>query len=428
MSVKRFVLALAVAGLAVAALAVAVTPPTSASGTAGSDAGTTIQLAPPVEGPTLAPQTPDLGGLPPIDLGVLGAPRTPTPTPTVSSSGEGEVILDFDYSSCKPYDDKYVKIACSDGNLEFTRKETRGTRWVYYTSLFTDSIIETSVRLPTQKNARYGVIFRLDEAGDNYYVLGVTNEGQYGLFRYATDHYETLIPYTDSFFVGNASFTTKIKIVNQGDVIAINLGGEWVDSIRDPNLTEGRVALFLEPDEANQTVLFDYLKVTLLSSPVEVPAPRTLTPPASATATGENPVIANIDTPVPQEPTEAPRVIVVTATPRPATATRVPTRVPTRAPTRVPTKPPAQNTCPAGPNEAALLISNNYVGTTMRFTIGGGEWGTHDYDVPGDGKYYVIRMPPGTYTYTAFIAGIGTAHGERTTYSAGQCYPLRFSP
>ena len=64
----------------------------------------------------------------------------------------------------------------------------------------------------------------------------------------------------------------------------------------------------------------------------------------------------------------------------------------------------------------------------MRFTIGGGEWGTHDYDVPGDGKYYIIRMPPGTYTYSASIAGVGTAHGEKKAYAAGQCYQLRFSP
>lgn len=89
---------------------------------------------------------------------------------------------------------------------------------------------------------------------------------------------------------------------------------------------------------------------------------------------------------------------------------------------------PQQAACPAAPGEALLIIQNNYIGFTMRFTIGGGAWGTHDYDVPGDGQRYKINMPPGTYTYTASIAGKGTAHGEPFEYKAGNCYPLTFSP
>jgi hypothetical protein len=89
---------------------------------------------------------------------------------------------------------------------------------------------------------------------------------------------------------------------------------------------------------------------------------------------------------------------------------------------------PNQPACSAPPGEAFLLIRNNYLGKLMRFTIGGGEWGTHDYDVPGDGQTYIIRMPPGRYTYTAHIAGTGTAHGEPFQYNGGTCYPLTFAP
>lgn len=89
---------------------------------------------------------------------------------------------------------------------------------------------------------------------------------------------------------------------------------------------------------------------------------------------------------------------------------------------------PQNAACPATPGEAILLIKNSYLGKTMRFTIGGGEWGTHDYDVPGDGQTYMIHMPPGRYTYTASIAGTGTAHGEPFQYDAGKCYPLTFAP
>jgi hypothetical protein len=64
----------------------------------------------------------------------------------------------------------------------------------------------------------------------------------------------------------------------------------------------------------------------------------------------------------------------------------------------------------------------------MRFTIGGGEWGTHDFDIPADGQYHYIDMPPGRYTYTASIPGVGKANGDRQDYFAGVCTFLTFSP
>lgn len=433
MSVNRLLIGLGSMAFAVAALVFIMnSAPTFAANGSGGTFASAVQLAPPIQRSTLVPRTPDLGGLPPIDLGALNSLKTPTPTP---AADETIVVLDNDFEKCSPINDEFVLIECKNGQLSFTRKETAGTRYIYYRPVVGDAMIEVTARLPSQKNARYGVIFRLDDTFRNYYLLGVTNEGEYGLFRYAEDHYETLIPYTESFNVGNASFPTKIKIVNQGDVIAINLGGEWVDSIRDPNLASGKVALFVEPDEANQTVLFDDFRISEILSPLEVPEPRVIAPAATPTsASGDLPVVIFDSTPTPevQQPTQTPFIIVVTATPQPTSAqpTRAPTRVPTRAPTSRPTQAPteAANACEAPQHEAFFYISNNYQGTMMRFTIGGGEWGTHDFDVPGDGLYYLIHMPPGKYTYTAFIPGKGKANGERTSYVGGQCYTLRFSP
>jgi hypothetical protein len=194
----------------------------------------------------------------------------------------------------------------------------------------------------------------------------------------------------------------------------------------------------VEPDEPNQTVVFDNFKVSDILSPLPVPAPRVVEPQATATEESGVPILG-LETPTPQpqaQPTQTPFIVVVTATPLPATqtpfvvvvtATPPPaTAVPTRAPTRRPTE--AEDVCAAPGHEAYFYISNNYTGTMMRFTIGGGEWGTHDYDVPGDGKYYLIHMPPGKYTYTAFIPGKGKASGERTVYEGGQCYSIQFSP
>lgn len=424
MKSKQLFLILGVSVLTAALVfsAVRSAPTFAANGSSGNDA-TTIQFAPPQQNPTLSPQTnPQPGGFPPIDLGSLLGDTTPTPTP---GTGATNIVLENDFAQCDPIDDEFLLIECKNGALNFTRKETQGTRYIYYRPVLTDSAIEVTARMPSQKNGRYGLIFRLSEDFKNYYVLGVTNEGQYGLFRFADGQYETIIPYTDSLFVGNASFPSKIRLVNQGDTIAINIGGDWVDSVRDANLTSGRVALFFEPDEANQTVLFDDFQVKEILSPLPVPAPRVVQSAVSPTPIGADiPVINFGATPTlsAPQPTQTPFIIIVTATPLPST------RVPTRAPTRAPTRKPTEAACAAGANEALMYISNNYSGATMRFTIGGGEWGTHDFDIPGDGKYYIIKMPPGKYTYTAFIPGKGKANGERTEYRGGQCYSLRFSP
>lgn len=427
MSKKHIFISLSAVLLAVAALTILSNTRTFAAGTSGTR-NLTTQNAPPAQGPTLVPQTAEPGGLPPIDLGPLNADSTPVPTATTAPEGATKTVVENSFDECDTIDDDYFLIECKDGQMHFTRKETRGTRYLYYRPEMTDAMVEVSARLPNAtKNARYGIIFRLDDEFKNFYVLGITNEGKYGLFRFAGDHYETLIPYTQDFFVGNAGFPTRIKLVNQGDVIAIYFGDHWIASVRDPNLKMGRVALFTEPDEPNQTVIFDDLKISEILSPLDIPQPRATEPSASPTTSssdfpvfdfGATPTTAAVPPTNAPQPTQTPFIIVVTATPQP---TSVP---PTRAPTRRPT----QAACEAGANEAVLYISNNYQGTTMRFTIGGGEWGTHDYDVPGDGKWYIIRMPPGNYTYTAHIAGVGKANGERKEYMRGQCYQLRFSP
>lgn len=115
-----------------------------------------------------------------------------------------------------------------------------------------------------------------------------------------------------------------------------------------------------------------------------------------------------------------------TTTNNSAQATAAPTKAPTRAPTRKPTV--ATSTCNPPPGMARLWVKNGYSGM-MRFTVGGGEWGTHDFDIPADGQYHFIDMPPSNkYTYSASIPGVGKASEKLPPYYAGQCYELTFTP
>lgn len=88
---------------------------------------------------------------------------------------------------------------------------------------------------------------------------------------------------------------------------------------------------------------------------------------------------------------------------------------------------PKDKLCELNEGEAGILLNNGF-DAPMTFTIGGGGWGTHDYEIPGDGEWYILAMPPGRYTFTAFIPGVGTAHGERFDYAAGVCRRISFAP
>jgi hypothetical protein len=258
-------------------------------------------------------------------------------------------------------------------------------------------VVEVDARIVRgASDVGYGLLFRLDANGDNYYLLDVTRDGRAGLFRYTRPNFTTLIDLTALDAINPGTGTNHLKLIAQGDQLSAYVNDQLLGTVRDTRLSVGRVALYIESDEPNAEVAFDNLHVSDVSQSLAGPTGGATRTRVSATATRTSPATTHtLPTPTRTQPT---------ATPQP------------------------ESSCPLNPGEAGLLISNNYEGTLMRFTIGGGQWGTHDYDIPGDGKWYLIRMPPGKYTYSASIAGRGAAHGEPYEYQVGICRSIRFSP
>ncbi|MBI5030966.1 MAG: hypothetical protein HZB51_10595 [Chloroflexi bacterium] len=130
------------------------------------------------------------------------------------------------------------------------------------------------------------------------------------------------------------------------------------------------------------------------------PIPPTLTP--VPTATPVPPTSTPVPTATPIPPTSTP---VPTATPVPPTATPTsipPSRTPTA--TRVPPTPTSlPNPCNLQPGQAGLLI-NNIHDFKILLTIGGGDWGTHDYWFEPK-RVTAIQFPPGRYTATLNVSG-----------------------
>ncbi len=159
---------------------------------------------------------------------------------------------------------------------------------------------------------------------------------------------------------------------------------------------------------------------TLLPS-TDTPVPPTATPvpPSDTPAPTETPTAAPTVTPSPTEmlPTDTP--VPPTATrPRP-TATRP---KPTLAP---PTSPPVSlNPCDLQPGQSGLLVTNNH-DFEVKLSIGGKEWGSHDFFIPPMSTT-PVQFPPGLYSMTLNIPGLGNyrfADG-RVPFEEGKCYTL----
>ncbi len=59
----------------------------------------------------------------------------------------------------------------------------------------------------------------------------------------------------------------------------------------------------------------------------------------------------------------------------------------------------------------------------VKLTIGGGEWGTHDFMFPGNATT-PIQFPPGRYTATLNVIGQGNFRfaDDRIDFQADYCY------
>ncbi len=101
-----------------------------------------------------------------------------------------------------------------------------------------------------------------------------------------------------------------------------------------------------------------------------------------------------------------------TATRAAATATTKPTA----------TKTTAANLCNLQAGQSGILFVNTYDFKVL-LTVGGGEWGTHDYWFEPKSTT-PIQFPPGKYTATLTIPGKGNYKfsNDRVDFAAGQCY------
>lgn len=374
-------------------------PSTATVASASPTARPATVVAPTVINATI-PNVPSGGGTgvsPTLPLTVLGTATRPpaSATATRPSTGDTSLVFSDDFSTCSDLpigDNDRRTYQCENGEYTMLGK-SNNSRWVFYDNTYTDVVLEVDGRAISGPSfIEYGVAVRISSDGNRYFGFTVTRNGKFSFFRYEDPDFIDLISFTLSDAVKSDTGRNHFKIVVQGNQFGLYINDVWLNTVSDSTLQSGTIGLFTNNEEPNAKVGFSNLRVSQINRTISLPAGKPTPKPTAA----------------------------------PATATLRPTAPPQPTATR----PPAPNAIPGcnlGPGEAGLLISNSYSGV-MRFTIGGGEWGTHDYDVANDGQRHLIKFPPGRYTYTAFIPGAGKDQGEPFQYNAGTCRILDYRP
>lgn len=310
--------------------------------------------------------------------------QTPVPTPVAGSENENVLYEDnfVDCANMPVGDTERFDYHCGLGEYWMIRKVTDSLGMAFVPSEYDNATFAVDGRYSGFSNPlEYGLLFRMSADGKNGYGAGVY-EGQYTLFRYDDGNFVELVPYTADANILTGSTVNRVQVNANGDQITLSVNGVPLKTITDNTHTRGGSGLYVYGTQLPLEAVFDNFRITGSGAPTN-PQPQ------------NNPS-AN--------PTTAPVV-----------------------PTETPAAQASDNPCQLHQGEAGLLLSNAY-GIVMRFTIGGGQWGTHDYDVPGDGKIYLVTFPPGTYTYTASIQGLGSDHGEPYAYQAGYCRQIDYAP
>lgn len=309
-------------------------------------------------------------------------------TPAASNAPQNAsttLVYQDDFSDCSKMwhgENERLNYNCGLGAYYMTRHVANSMGRSLITGSFDNATFTvdgfyTALSTPSE----HGLLFRLSDDGNNGYGAGVY-DGQYTIFRFDNGEIRELVPYTPNPNIKKGSTDANqnnIQVAAYGDQIALYVNGAHVTTITDNTYASGTAGLYVYGTQTPLDAVFDNLAIAKFNQPVTLP-------------------------------------------PAPTSSSAEPTAAPTNDSDSA-----SQNPCQVGPDQAGFLISNSY-SAVMRFTIGGGQWGTHDYDVPADGALYLIVFPPGRYTYTASVPGVGADHGEPYDYKGGTCRQVDYGP
>ncbi len=170
-----------------------------------------------------------------------------------SDPGSGWEVGDYTGGSVGYRDGIYFVTAAGETHM-----------WGLASRSFDDVVIEvdaTQISAPANDNNAYGVMCRLQSDDDGYLLL-VTGDGFYAIYKIVDENLEPLVDWTASDAVRQGNSTNHIRAVCDGPDLSLSANGQLLAAASDSRYYEGDIALSAWSFEEESTEIhFDNLVV-----------------------------------------------------------------------------------------------------------------------------------------------------------------------
>lgn len=138
------------------------------------------------------------------------------------------------------------------------------TMWGIASQDFSDVVIEVTAEQisgPSNDNNDYGVMCRIQESNEGYFLL-ISGDGYYAILKRTGDQFENLVDWTPSDVINTGNSSNQIQAACDGSSLTLRVNGQLLATASDSEFSHGDIALTATSYETDSTeVLFDNLVV-----------------------------------------------------------------------------------------------------------------------------------------------------------------------
>lgn len=240
----------------------------------------------PTPAPTATPVPPTATAIPPTDTPTPSPTETstPTPRPTFTSTPATETYViftdNFDSACNLPTrDDADHSFKCEGGEYTMLSNKVNWNWWEFYRDRYDDVVIEVDARsFSDRPKIGYGLVFRVSDDGNNAYMFFLYPNGTYRFSLYTRPKWNDLISVAGSSAIKTGTAKNRLKVIAQGDQIALYINDTFLNTITDPTLSRGRLGFVIYSPEPEVKVAFDNVSISKINRPLALPAAKSTSP------------------------------------------------------------------------------------------------------------------------------------------------------
>lgn len=202
--------------------------------------------------------------------GEVSIERFEQPVESVAVPISGETLFFDDFSDAgnslveEYVDEKWAQYN-EEGVYYFEVYSNAFTAYDYYLEIYDNVVVEADVLFfHPATDGGTALLCRVQEGGDDFYSLEVTEDGYYAIYKRENSEWVALVEYTPSDYIAqNAAEVMHVTAVCDGSFLSLSVDGRLLAEVSDSSFSQGYVgisaAAFENPDLG---VAFDNFQVS----------------------------------------------------------------------------------------------------------------------------------------------------------------------